>query len=182
MNSILPDEPIPHTLNATLESLVSGFNELDSEEQKLAQQLTAQNQKPSKTDAPNDSHYPASIENIVPGSERRQRLHQLIDKMNTERATIKLQNRLILCRLLLINQSLQEVKKDLGSPFEEDGTDRSISSSSNPTTPCNDVSVDEYTRNYDVAGAVEDSHAYQTLNLDNYETLLSDFNKTNEFE
>merc|ERR1712004_441839 len=105
MASILPDEPIPQTLNDDLQSLISDFNQLDTEEQKLST-LVAEN-------AAADNYY-SSLHNGKEGTEtldksseslssdseydpekaRAKRLKGLIENMNEEREKIKLQNRL----------------------------------------------------------------------------------------
>ena len=193
MNSILPDEPIPHTLNDDLQSLISDFNQLDVEEQKLSQRVadiaeadkydTFQNGLKNSTTLNKSSESFSSDTDLDPEKARAKRLKRLIENMNDERDKVQLQNRLILCRLLLINQSIQDVKKDLSAAADDDNDQGDLTPLGEPLTPTDSASViDEYTRNYDVAGAIENSHAYQTLNMDNYQSLLSNFNKTNEFD
>ena len=191
MNSILPDEPIPHTLNETLQTLISDFSQLDSEEQKLSKQVSEadclldhsssdENKAVTCNGTDLDSFGNGMVEDTT--SERSRRLRAQLQAMHAERDKIRLQNRLILCRLMLINQGIQEIKKDLSSPAEDDELNN-LTQISEAQTPSGGLSVvDEYTRNYDVAGAVEDCHAYETLNIANYQSLLSNFNKTNEFD
>ena len=171
--------------------MISDFSQLDSEEQKLSKQVSEaecsldhsssdENKAVTCNGTDLDSFGNGMVEDTT--SERSRRLRAQLQAMHAERDKIRLQNRLILCRLMLINQGIQEIKKDLSSPAEDDEHNNQTQISE-AQTPSGGLSVvDEYTRNYDVAGAVEDCHAYETLNIANYQSLLSNFNKTNEFD
>ena len=189
MSSILPEEPIPQPLNETLEDLVSDFNQLEQEERKLTNQLALlPDRKPYLTihdeSKSSESEQDTSVDesDAMHNDTRCNRIRSLIGALNSEHDTIKLQNRLLLCRLLLLNQSIQEVKKDLMSPADEDGPDDAYANDHRALTIGVSRTENEYARNYDCAEAIEDSHAYQTLEDNTYQSLLSNFNKTNEFD
>ena len=190
MSTILPEEPIPQPLNETLEDLVSDFNQLEQEERKLSNQLALlPDRKPYLTiheAKSSESEQDTSVDDCDSTSHdsRNSRIRSLISALDSEHETIKLQNRLLLCRLLLLNQSIQEVKKDLMSPADEDGPDDAYMNDNRALTigASRTELQGEYARNYDCAEAFEDSHAYQTIEDNTYQSLLSNFNKTNEFD